>query len=58
MLPVITLMDPFTCTCNEGFSGTGEECNGKKWKVDVTQQIVINLKKKCKMEIGILNRII
>ena len=22
----------FTCTCNEGFSGTGEECNGEKWK--------------------------
>ena len=36
----------FTCTCNEGFSGTGEECNGEKWKVDVTWDKVIIWRRK------------
>ena len=58
MLPVITLIDPLPCTCNEGFSGSGEHCNGKKWKVDVTQQKVINLKKSVKWKLVFLNRII
>ena len=35
----------FTCTCNEGFSGTGEECNGKKEEVDTGQRFCD--KRKC-----------
>ena len=37
----------FTCTCKEGFSGSGEECDGKKWKIDMTEDRVINSKKTC-----------
>ena len=51
--------DAYTCTCNEGYTGDGKNCEGKKTKIRVTHFLYYNIiiemhKPKTKMSVTYL----